>query len=238
MDINVLIAMLLISIGAFIQTATGFGMAVVASPLLLYLSPEFIPGPIIIVGLFLASINMHKYRLHVSWGGLKKSVIGLLPGTIAGALILYLVDLKQLSLLLGCTVLIAVTVSLLPVKLDVTPRRLMLAGFFSGFLGTSSGIGGPPMALLLQHQQANLIRANLAAFFLMNCILSLAIQIPIGYMSWSHLKLALPLIPAGYVGYWVAIRVVDRIPQKVVRNASLALCLIAGIGAVYSGLYI
>lgn len=236
MDINVLIAMLLISIGAFIQTTTGFGMAVVASPLLLYLSPEYIPGPIIIVGLFLSSINVIKYRVHVSWKGLKQCIIGLLPGTLAGASVLYLIDVKQLSILLGCTVLLAVAVSLLPIKVEVTPRKLILGGFFSGLLGTSSGIGGPPMALLLQHQQAHLIRANMAAFFLMSCVLSLGIQIPIGYMNFEHLKLALPLIPAGYIGYRLAIAVVDRIPQKVIRNVSLVLCLVAGMGAIYSGL--
>ncbi|MFB9254214.1 sulfite exporter TauE/SafE family protein [Vibrio agarivorans] len=230
--------MFLIFIGAFIQTATGFGMAIVASPLLLYISPDYIPGPIIIVGLFIASINTFKYRTQISLNGLKKSTIGLLPGSCVGAAILYFIDVAQLSVLLGSTVLIAVGASLLPFKVDVTPRRLMLAGFFSGFLGTSSGIGGPPMALLLQHQNVNQIRANLAGFFLMSSSLSLMIQIPIGYMSIKHVLLALPLIPAGYAGHKLAIAVLPRISQKLVRNLSLALCVVAGLGAVYSGLKI
>ncbi|MGL6314204.1 sulfite exporter TauE/SafE family protein [Vibrio sp. WXL103] len=228
--------MFLIFIGAFIQTATGFGMAIVASPLLLYISPDYIPGPIIIVGLFIASINTYKYRTQISLKGLRKSTVGLLPGSCVGAAILYFIDVAQLSVLLGSTVLIAVGASLLPIKLEVTPRRLMLAGFFSGFLGTSSGIGGPPMALLLQHQAVNKIRANLAGFFLMSSALSLLIQIPIGYMSIKHVWLALPLIPAAYLGHKLALYALPRLSAKWVRNVSLTLCVVAGLGAVYSGL--
>ncbi|MDR9831263.1 sulfite exporter TauE/SafE family protein [Vibrio sp. FNV 38] len=238
MDITVLLAMSLIFIGAFIQTATGFGMAIVASPLLLYLSPDYIPGPIIIVGLFIALINTYKYRTQISLNSLKQSTIGLLPGTCVGAAILYFIDVAQLSVLLGSTVLIAVAASILPIKMNITPWRLMIAGFFSGFLGTSSGIGGPPMALLLQHQNVNQIRASLAAFFLVSSSLSLLIQIPIGYMSIKHLLLALPLIPAGYAGHKLAISVLNRISQKAVRNISLTLCIVAGLGAIYSGLQI
>jgi len=235
MEPELLIAMLLIFIGAFIQSATGFGLAVVASPLLIMLSPEYIPGPIIIVGLFLALINAFKYRATISLGGLKHAVIGRIPGSLAGGALLYYIDVAQLSLLLGTVVLLAVMVSILPIKLHPTRNRLLFAGFLSGFLGTSSGIGGPPMALLLQHQQANFIRANLAAFFVVSCTMSLLIQIPIGYMSMQHLYLSLPLIPASYLGYRVAMVFVDHLSQKVVRYTSLILCLVSGIGAVYSG---
>ncbi|WP_372882687.1 sulfite exporter TauE/SafE family protein [Psychromonas sp.] len=236
MDNNLLIAMLLIFCGSFIQSATGFGLAVVAAPILIHLSPEFIPGPIIIVALFLAVINALKYRANISFTGLKQAVIGRIPGTIAGAALLYYIDVAQLSLLLGTVVLMAVVVSLLPVKLEPTPRRLFFAGFLSGFFGSSAGIGGPPMALLMQHQQANLIRGNMAAFFVVGGVMSLLVQIPIGYMTLSHLYLSLPLLPAGYLGYRVALLVVDRLSQQLIRRMSLLLCTVSGAGAFYSGL--
>lgn len=235
MEPELIIAMLLIFTGAFIQSATGFGLAVVASPLLLQLSPEYIPGPIIIVSLFIALINAYKYRATISIGGLKNAVIGRIPGTFVGAALLYYIDVAQLTLLLGAVVLLSVLISLLPVKLQPTPYRLVFAGFLSGFLGTSSGIGGPPMALLLQHQQAQFIRANLSAFFVVGCVMSLLIQIPTGYMSLRHVYLALPLLPAAYLGYRVASRVVNRLPQEAIRLGSLLLCLLAGLSAVYSG---
>lgn len=235
MDISLLIAMFLIFCGSFIQSTTGFGLAVVAAPLLIHLSPEFIPGPIIIVGLFLGIINSFKYRANISFAGLKHAILGRIPGTLAGAVLLFYINIAQLSLLLGIIVLMAVVISLLPIKLQPTPRRLMIAGFLSGFFGASSGIGGPPMALLLQHQQANLIRANLAVFFVAGGIMSLLVQIPIGFMTLHHFFISLPLIPAGYLGYLGAQHFVDRMSQQIVRRMSLVLCTISGSGALFSG---
>ena len=236
MEPELIIAMLLIFLGSFIQSATGFGLAIVTSPILIILLPAYIPGPIIIVGLFLAIVNAFKYRSTISIGGLKHALIGRIPGTLAGGALLYYIDIAQLSLLLGIVVLMAVLLSLLPIKIEPTRNRLMFAGFLSGFFGTSSGIGGPPMALLLQHQQAHFIRANLAAFFVVSGVMSLLIQIPIGYMSMHHVYLSLPLLPASYLGYLVAMLFVNRIPQKIVRRASLVICTVAGFGAIYSGL--
>ncbi|MCC4819936.1 sulfite exporter TauE/SafE family protein, partial [Vibrio lentus] len=89
-----------------------------------------------------------------------------------GAL-LVMVSTSVLSLWLGLLVVFAVIVSLLPFRLEPTPIKMGIAGFFSGFFGTSSGIGGPPMALLLQHQDANQLRGNLSAFFVFSSIISL-----------------------------------------------------------------
>ena len=236
MDPDLIIAMLLIFTGSFVQSATGFGLALIASPILIMLSPDYIPSPMIIVGLFLGIVNAFKYRSTISIGGLKHALIGRIPGTFAGAGLLYYIDIAQLSLLLGIVVIVAVMLSLLPVKIQPTPKRLLFAGFLSGLFDTSSGIGGPPMALLLQHQQAHFIRANLSAFFVVSGIMSLLIQIPIGYMSMKHVYLSLPLLPASYLGYLVALLCVNYIPQAIVRRASLVLCLIAGLSAIYSGI--
>ena len=138
-------------------------------------------------------------------------------------------DARLLSLCLGITLVIAVLVSLLPFRITPTPQRMAVAGFLSGFMGTSMAIGGPPMALLLQHEKASLIRANLSAFFIVSCILSLAVQVPAGFMSWYHLRLTLPLIPAALLGFYLAMRWVDRIPGQYIRIASLLLCSLSAL---------
>lgn len=232
MDLDLFFAMFLILIGSFIQSAIGFGLAIVAAPLLFLISPNYVPGPIVIVVLFLSSINAYKYKATVSFRGLGYAFLGRIPGSILGGLLLYYVDAKLLSLWIGIVVLLAVGVSLLPFRIEPNNTRMTLAGFFSGLLGTSSGIGGPPMALLLQHQEANLIRANLSAFFVVSCLMSLAAQIPAGYMSMSHFYLSLPLLPASFIGYLVAMKVVDRINKETIRKVSLVVCTISGVAAI------
>ena len=88
------------------------------------------------------------------------------------------------------------------------------------------------MALLLQHETAKFMRANLSAFFIVSCLLSLAIQIPTGHMGWSHLLLSLPLLPAAFLGYLVAERYSHLVPPSLVRLASLGLCSGSGLIAV------
>lgn len=237
MELGILLAMMLIFIGSFVQSSIGFGLAIVTAPILYQISPDYVPAPIIVVALFLSLINANRHKATISLKGLWMAFLGRVPGSIAGGFLLYWVDATQLSLWLGVMVLLAVVISLLPIRIQPTPNRMMIAGFFSGFFGTSSGIGGPPIALLLQHQEANLIRANLSAFFVVSSLLSLVIQAQIGYMSIQHFYLSLPLLPASYLGYRVAMHYVDRIPRKTVRLASLAICFVSGMTAIITALH-
>ncbi|GAL31149.1 hypothetical protein JCM19239_243 [Vibrio variabilis] len=108
-----------------------------------------------------------------------------------------------------------------------------IAGFFSGFFGTSSGIGGPPMALLLQHQEANQLRGNLSAFFVFSSIMSLIVQAPIGFLTLHHLYITVPLIPAAWLGYHLARLTTQSLPKEKVRLAALLLCSISGLTAIW-----
>ncbi len=111
---------------------------------------------------------------------------------------------------------------------------MAFAGFMSGFMGTSSSIGGPPMALLWQHQDVALIRANLAAFFTVSCLMSLVILAPLGQFGMRQLVLGLPLLPATFIGFLIARASMRRVPHRQLRFASLGLCAVTGLAAVLS----
>lgn len=228
-----LIAMLLIFVGAYVQTAIGFGLAIVAAPLLFQVSPDYVPAPICLVALFISILNAIKHKSNIAIGGLKMAMIGRVPGSVAGAALLLYVSTQVLSLWLGLLVVFAVVVSLLPVRIEPTPTRMSIAGFFSGFFGTSSGIGGPPMALLLQHQEANQLRGNLSAFFVFSSIMSLIVQAPIGFLTLHHLFITVPLIPAAWLGYHLARLTTQSLPKEKVRLAALLLCSISGLTAIW-----
>ncbi len=226
----------LIFLGSYVQTAIGFGLAIVAAPLLILWAPEYVPAPICIVALFISLLNAFKYRSSVEIGGLKMALIGRIPGSIAGGAVLFFVSTEVLTLWIGLLVLFAVIVSVLPFRIEPTPRRMTLAGFFSGLFGTSSAIGGPPMALLLQHQEANQLRGNLSAFFVFSSIISLVVQIPAGFFTWHHLVITLPLLPAAGFGYWLAIKTTQSLPKEKIRLGALLLCFVSGFTAIVQGL--
>ncbi len=145
-ETSVLLAVFLIFLGSFVQTAIGFGLAIVSAPLLIMVAPEYVPAPICLVALFISILNAFKHKSSVEIGGLKMALIGRVPGSIAGGALLVLVSTNVLALWIGILVLFAVAVSLLPFRIEPTPMRMTIAGFFSGLFGTSSGIGGPPGA--------------------------------------------------------------------------------------------
>ncbi|MBM7035881.1 sulfite exporter TauE/SafE family protein [Vibrio ulleungensis] len=233
--LDVALAVLLIFAGSFVQTTIGFGMAIVAAPLLFQLDPHYVPAPICLVAIGLSLINASKHKSSISIGGLKMAIIGRIPGSVVGGLLLVYVSASLMSLALGFFVLLSVCISLLPIRIEPNPSRMMIAGFFSGFMGTSSAIGGPPMALLLQHQEANKLRGNLSAFFFFSSIMSLIVLFFVGHFTLTHVWLTLPLLPASYLGYRLALLCLGRISQQSIRYGSLVLCSLSGITAIVQG---
>lgn len=232
--IEVLIATLVVFIGSFVQSSIGFGLAIIAAPILYLLDPNFVPAPITLSALALSLANAWKHRVGISLQGLQFAILGRIPGTICGGLLLLWISQENLALWLGATVLFAVALSFFNVALKATPASMAGAGFLSGFMGTSSSIGGPPMALVLQYQEADYIRANLSAFFVVSCLMSLLMLTAIGRLGLEQIRLSIPLLPAALLGYWLALRTLHLFSHQVLRRCSLLLCAFAGITAMGS----
>lgn len=231
---DILFAVTVIFVGSFVQSSMGFGLAIIAAPLLYFIDPVYVPAPITVCALTLSVANSAKFWKSISFAGLKYAILGRIPGTIAGGMLLLWIDQRALALWLGISVIAAVALSLSNVMLKPTSSAMFSAGFLSGFMGTSSSIGGPPMALVLQHEANDFIRANLAAFFVVSCILSLAMLATVGRFGMPHLLISLPLMPATLAGYWVAMRTLHLISHQRLRKASLILCGVAGSTAILS----
>ncbi len=231
---EVIIATLIIFLGAYIQTALGFGLAIVAAPILFLLDPLYVPAPITMSALTLSLVMALSHWKSISFSGLKFAILGRIPGTICGGMLLVWISVEQLALWVGISVIVAVILSLSNLKLKPSTGSLFSAGFLSGFMGTSTSIGGPPMALLLQHEKSEYIRANMSAFFCASCLMSLVMLLVIGKLYQSHIFLFLPFIPATLIGYWLAMKTVRKISHNSLRYSSLTLCMLAGLMTVAS----
>ena len=226
---EIAIAALVIFIGSYVQSSIGFGLAIIAAPFLFFIDPLYVPAPITVSAFTLSLANAARHWHLISFEGLKFAIIGRIPGTIGGGLLLFWISQEQLALWLGISVIVAVGLSLGNVAFKPTPGAL-----FSVFMGTSSSIGGPPMALVLQHQENDFIRANMAAFFCVSCLMSLLMLATIDRFRIEHILISLPLMPATLLGYWFAMKTLHKISHQNLRRASLALCTIAGSVAIAS----
>jgi len=231
---DLVIAALVIFLGSYVQSSIGFGLAIIAAPLLFFVDPLLVPAPITVCALLLSVPNALKHRHTINLAGLKFAIIGRVPGTVAGGLVLLVINQRDLTLFLGACVLIAVAISVSHLRLRPTKVAMLFAGFLSGFMGTSSAIGGPPMALVMQHEGGDYIRGNLAAFFIVSASMSLLMLSAVGRFGAAEFMLSLPLIPAALAGYWVAMRYLHLVSPELLRRASLALCTGAGLLAIVS----
>jgi uncharacterized membrane protein YfcA len=169
----ILLAGLVVAAGALLQGAIGFGLAVVAAPLIVLLDPTLMPVPLLALVTVHALLALRRERGEADWRGVGWALLGRLPGIAVGVLVVAALSRRAFAVLVGATVLLAALVSVVRWRPRPTPPALLVAGLVSGIGGTATAIGGPPVALLYQHEHGARVRATLAAYFAIGAVLSL-----------------------------------------------------------------
>lgn len=222
--------------GALVQGTIGFGLAIVAAPVLYLVTPELVPGSIILMAMLIGSLTARRNIHAVQVRDLRSAILGRIPGSLLGAALLSVASQRTMGMFMGGSVLFAVLASLSPYKVQANGKTLFSAGVLSGIMGTASSIGGPPMALVMQNQSGEHIRANLSAYFVASSVISLSILTYSGLFGWMQLKYGLMFVPCVLAGNLAARRLVPYVNQAVIRKALLVLCSIAGVSAVISAI--
>jgi uncharacterized membrane protein YfcA len=140
---ELLIAGLTVAVGACLQGAVGFGLSLLAVPILLLVDPSLVPVPLIVASLTINVGSSYRNRGGID-GAVRWALLGSMPGTVLGAYAIAVLPQRPLAITLGVLVLAAVAVSASGLEVAPTTGSLLAAGAISGFTGTASSIGGPP----------------------------------------------------------------------------------------------
>ncbi len=230
-----LLAVLVVAAGVFVQSRIGIGYGLLAAPILYQINPAYVPGPILMIGFSLAVVMVLQGSQQLRWRRILPAILARVPGAWAGALLVQAMSQALLGLLLGATLLLATLLSWHSIKLSTTGRNLTLGGFFSGLVGTATGIGGPPMALVYQEQNPAIARAELAGFFLVGTVISLAMLFSAAQLSETHLWLSLKLLPGMALGSFLGYRS-ERIWQiNTLKPWILTISLLAALLPITKG---
>jgi uncharacterized protein len=224
-----LACMLAVYVGATVQASIGIGVGMIASPVLALVDPAFIPASILISILPLTFAVAWVDRDHVEPRGVGFALLGRVPGVIAGAYIAASLSDSVIAIMVALSVLFAVVVSITATRFRPTNRALVLAGAASGFTGTTTGVGGPPMALTYQHSDAATMRSTLGAFFTIGSLLSIGALIVAGQIGMRQWELAAMLLPAIGLGVLTSRRYQARLEPTIIRPAVLVICSIAAV---------
>ncbi|HYD47232.1 MAG TPA: sulfite exporter TauE/SafE family protein [Terriglobales bacterium] len=235
-SLQLAVACLAAGAGALVQGSVGFGMALLASPILALISHRLVPGPLAACGLVVSLLTVARDWRHADYGKLPFVVPGLLAGSWAGATMLYWVPVGMLSVLLGIVVLIAVAISVAGLEVAPTRRNVIVATIAAGFLSTTASIPGPPLALVYQRRAGPQLAGTLAPIFVFSGAISLFNLHLIGRFSWPEIQLAGTMAPPVLLGLALSSLLAGRLPAEKVRLAVFALSALAGLAAILRGL--
>ncbi|WCO67740.1 TSUP family transporter [Iamia majanohamensis] len=230
--LEVVVAIAIVALGSTVQRTVGFGAAMVAVPLLLLLDPALVPGSYVVANIVLIGMMATGTGGHADRRGVRLLVVGLLPGTLLAALALSLVPEDLLAVLAGVVVLGAVAaVALLG---DVPRRRptLLVGGLLSGFMGTSAGVGGPPLALLYSRAPGDVVRATLCRVFLVSWVCTLTALTLTGRLGTAEVARGVAMMPGGLLGVLAGRRVSAHVRPEQLRVAVLALSATSAVVAI------
>lgn len=213
---------------ASLQASIGFGMGMLAAPVIALVDPLLLPASIILLALMVTLMVTIRERSHIDLRGTGWALTGRIPGSIVGAWLVVSLPGNALSWMVAVTVLLGVVLALC--GWSPLPKRvnLIIAGAASGVMGTATSIGGAPMALIWQGQQGPRLRGTMNAFFLVGSAVSLLTLAVAGAISGHVLVLVGWMIPAAVAGYWVSRYINRLLTRKRLRLVALGA---SGFGA-------
>lgn len=160
-------------VAACLQGSIGFGMGMLAAPFIALVDPTLLPALVIMLAMVVTLIVVVMDRAALDIRGAGWALAGRVPGTVVGAGLVTVMSATALSWAVAAVVLLGVAVSLGGWRPRVTRTTQALAGAMSGVMGTTTSVGGAPMALIWQGSEGPRLRGTMSAFFLVGSSLSL-----------------------------------------------------------------
>ena len=223
-----IIAVTLIAASA-LQASIGFGMGMLAAPVIGLIDPTLLPGSIIMLAVVVTAMVAVRERAALDVKGAGWALVGRIPGSLAGAWLVAALPAQGLAWLVALVVLGGVILAF--AGWAPVPGRLSLisAGAASGVMGTTTSIGGAPMALIWQRSHGPQLRGTMSAFFLVGSSISLVALVAVGAVTRQTVNLALWMIPAVLLGYLLS-RYANRLLDH--RRLRLVALGVSTLGAV------
>ena len=227
----VLLCTLLALVGSSVQGSLGFGLGMLTSPIFAMIDHAFVPASMMIAVLPLTFGVAIRDRRHIDTKGFSWAIAGRFPGVFVGIVALRAMDKHALAYSVSASVMLAVIVSVVTSRrgqvISTTPVAMASAGLASGFMGTVTSIGGPPMALVYSNGEPRTMRATIAAFFSIGAVISVVGLIVSGEVTRHELALTAVILPGVVGGLPVSAALGNRLSPRIMRPVILAMCALS-----------
>ncbi len=211
-------------VGSAMQGAVGLGVGLVVAPLLGLTEPELLPGLALWLAMAYPLLTLTRDWRSADARGLAWALAARVPGTAVGVWLVAITPIRVLSALVGAMVLLAVALTARSVHLKLTRPALLGAGFVSGITGTATSIGGPPMAIVYQREEPDVLRSTLGVYFFVGAAFSLVGLGATGEMTLQEFHLFLLLTPMLILGFVISGPIREQLDPARVRGVLLSVC--------------
>jgi uncharacterized protein len=232
-----LLAALAAFAGAFIQSASGMGFALVLSPALFaVMEPEEAVTAVLILGAVLCALVLFESR-RVGTHGLGRLLVPAVPGLAVGLVVLAALSKSALQIGVGVVVIAA---ALWQLRQGAAALRMntVVAGFLSGVLTTSISVNGPPLALWLESERVEpaVFRATLAAAFLILDLAGIALIVSREGLDVIDPGELGPLLACVLVGYGLGAASFRRLDAERFSAIVSSIVICTGLASVAAGI--
>ncbi len=237
---NIILLSLIIFTASVVRGFTGFGLALVAVPLIQFLMPVTDTAVFIAMVNFVFSLLYYRRSSRVISGQpLGAMALWTGVGVAAGTLILKFVNPAYIQLGWGVLIIFIVYALFRGFNFHIgsDKRALTLSGLLGGTLAGATGITGPPVAVILSSMKTPKEKFNavISVFILFAVSYALVFYLITGLVRKETLLLALCTLPALLAGLYTGDRLVARISQKAFTNIVYIVLVIMGLITLFKG---
>ncbi len=240
--VTILVSGLAIFIASFFATVSGFGYALIATPILAtVMSVKTAIMAILITTLLLRVITMYNVRHSFHWETVWVTTVGSMLGGIPGSYLLSIISMPLLEIFLGTVLLVATVAMSRERKITIHNKNVgrLTAGFLSGFFGASTSVSGPPLALyfLNENTPKDAMRANMIWIFGLMGIWLVVANYAAGNGAYiDDWSIMLPMIPAMFLGIYLGEKFFYRLNQHLFRRLSVIIVCLGSLMMLMNGI--
>ena len=133
-------------------------------------------------------------------------------------------------IIFGILLLIATYLSAKKWNIVASKKNISIAGIASGLMGTLTGIGGPPMAIVYQNSSAKKVVATLNMFFGIGALFSVILFIFFDLINLPEVMKSVYLAPALIIGTYIGRKkIIGQFVNRNLKKLIISICFLSAV---------
>jgi len=233
---TILIIILAVLAGGLVKGTLGFGMPMVALPIIAFIIPPTTAMILLCAPIFLTNFLQIKFKEGISSYRFLPMFLSLVVGLIIGARLILEININTITQIIAVSIIFAALVNCFGIKINDIKQShekviTTIIGFGSGILGGLSTFYGPPMLAYLvavDLPKEKFVRTVSTMYFIGSFPLYGSL-IYYGFATKEDLIFSLILIIPAFISQQIGTKIRDKINHKQFRACVLLTLIILGI---------